>query len=307
MRAMFTVAVSLVAFALVGCDQDAQETHTAAAVKPAAATATAAAAPCKCSHAVAAAPAHRLFSNYEYHHNRDYHDRYEHADNRAYQGRYSHISRHSTGQTAASAGEYRSDDDQQYDDHEYAEAGAPESHIDSTQNAYRSRGAQRYRYDEQQYAEPNYRERYAGSAQHRKQPYDTRRQYRPGIEQQYDERSYAGSDYSETRGANAQSGMYSDEEQYGANAGAAPYDTSGDSAQSQVYSGGAQYGAGAGGGQYQQGATAQATWVDGYGRMHYADYGPLSDEHPGLISRKDERERQKVWRGYDSDCDNWAD
>ena len=53
-------------------------------------------------------------------------------------------------------------------------------------------------------------------------------------------------------------------------------------------------------------ASADA-WVDGYGRTHYRDYGPLDDEHPGLISRKDERQRMRPWRGYDSDCDNRID
>jgi hypothetical protein len=54
--------------------------------------------------------------------------------------------------------------------------------------------------------------------------------------------------------------------------------------------------------------TANAeVWVDGYGRAHYADYGPLEDEHPGLISRKDERKRLHPWHGYDSDCDRRAD
>jgi hypothetical protein len=53
--------------------------------------------------------------------------------------------------------------------------------------------------------------------------------------------------------------------------------------------------------------TASAgVWIDGYGRPHYPDYGPLSDEHPGLISRKDQRVRAEAWRGYDSDCDYWT-
>jgi hypothetical protein len=61
-----------------------------------------------------------------------------------------------------------------------------------------------------------------------------------------------------------------------------------------------------GGAQYQQGTSADV-WVDGYGRAHYADYGPLEDEHPGMISRKDERERMRPYRGYDSKCDNRTD
>lgn len=48
-------------------------------------------------------------------------------------------------------------------------------------------------------------------------------------------------------------------------------------------------------------------WVDGYGNRHYADGGPLDDEHPGLISRKDEHERMRPWRGYDSKCNNGID
>ena len=52
---------------------------------------------------------------------------------------------------------------------------------------------------------------------------------------------------------------------------------------------------------------SDGAWVDGYGRAHYRDYGPLDDEHPGLISRKDERQRMRPWRGYDSDCDNRID
>ena len=48
-------------------------------------------------------------------------------------------------------------------------------------------------------------------------------------------------------------------------------------------------------------------WVDGYGKAHYADYGPIEDEHPGLISRKDEHERMRPYRGYDSNCDNGID
>lgn len=58
--------------------------------------------------------------------------------------------------------------------------------------------------------------------------------------------------------------------------------------------------------QYQQGAKAEA-WVDGYGRAHYGDYGPPDDEAPGMISRKDERERARPWRGYNSKCDNRID
>jgi hypothetical protein len=51
--------------------------------------------------------------------------------------------------------------------------------------------------------------------------------------------------------------------------------------------------------------TADAgVWVDGFGKVHYADYGPLDDEHPGLIAGKDEHERQNPWRGYDSKCNN---
>lgn len=57
-----------------------------------------------------------------------------------------------------------------------------------------------------------------------------------------------------------------------------------------------------------QTASASAgAWVDGYGRTHYRDYGPLDDEHPGLISPKDERQRMRPWRGYDSDCNNRID
>lgn len=57
-----------------------------------------------------------------------------------------------------------------------------------------------------------------------------------------------------------------------------------------------------------QTANASAgVWVDGYGRAHYPDYGPIEDEHPGLISRKDERKRLHPWHGYDSDCDNGAE
>ena len=61
-----------------------------------------------------------------------------------------------------------------------------------------------------------------------------------------------------------------------------------------------------GGAQYQQGASAEA-WVDGYGRAHYADYGPPDDENPGMISRKDERERMRPYRGYNSKCDSRID
>jgi hypothetical protein len=57
-----------------------------------------------------------------------------------------------------------------------------------------------------------------------------------------------------------------------------------------------------------QTASASAdVWVDGYGRPHYRDYGPIEDEHPGLISRKDERKRLHPWHGYNSDCDERAD
>ncbi|HTT98179.1 MAG TPA: hypothetical protein VMF58_09020 [Rhizomicrobium sp.] len=66
----------------------------------------------------------------------------------------------------------------------------------------------------------------------------------------------------------------------------------------------------AGGAEEHMTQTASASagvWVDGYGRAHYRDYGPLDDEHPGLISRKDERLRMRPWRGYDSDCDNRTD
>ena len=58
--------------------------------------------------------------------------------------------------------------------------------------------------------------------------------------------------------------------------------------------------------QYQQAASAEV-WVDGYGRAHYADYGPPGDEAPGTISRKDERERMRPYRGYNSKCDNRID
>jgi hypothetical protein len=54
---------------------------------------------------------------------------------------------------------------------------------------------------------------------------------------------------------------------------------------------------------YQQGGNDE-TWVDGFGRAHYADFGPLGDEHPGLISGNDEHERMRPWRGYNSDCKN---
>jgi hypothetical protein len=53
-------------------------------------------------------------------------------------------------------------------------------------------------------------------------------------------------------------------------------------------------------------ASADA-WIDGYGRRHYRDYGPLDDEHPGLISSKDQRVRARAWHGYDSDSDNRID
>jgi hypothetical protein len=53
-------------------------------------------------------------------------------------------------------------------------------------------------------------------------------------------------------------------------------------------------------------ASADA-WIDGYGRRHYRDYGPLDDEHPGLISNKDQNVRARAWHGYDSDCDNRID
>jgi hypothetical protein len=53
--------------------------------------------------------------------------------------------------------------------------------------------------------------------------------------------------------------------------------------------------------------TSAGVWIDGYGNPHYRDYGPLDDEHPGLISRRDQRVRARPWHGYDSDCDNWVD
>jgi hypothetical protein len=52
--------------------------------------------------------------------------------------------------------------------------------------------------------------------------------------------------------------------------------------------------------------TSAGVWIDGYGRPHYPDYGPLGDEHPGLISRKDQRVRAEAWHGYDSDCKSWT-
>jgi hypothetical protein len=62
-----------------------------------------------------------------------------------------------------------------------------------------------------------------------------------------------------------------------------------------------------GGARDQQGTSTEAAWVDGYGRAHYADYGPIEDEHPGLISARDEHERAKPRRGYDSKCNNRID
>jgi len=57
----------------------------------------------------------------------------------------------------------------------------------------------------------------------------------------------------------------------------------------------------------QTASASEGAWVDGYGRAHYRDYGPIEDEHPGLISREDERKRMRPYRGYNSDCDNRAD
>jgi hypothetical protein len=46
---------------------------------------------------------------------------------------------------------------------------------------------------------------------------------------------------------------------------------------------------------------AQAAWVDGYGRSHYAA-GEQVDENPARLSHEDRRMRRDVWRGYDSKC-----
>ncbi len=51
--------------------------------------------------------------------------------------------------------------------------------------------------------------------------------------------------------------------------------------------------------------SAQAAWVDGYGRSHYAS-GESIDENPARLSREDRRMRRDVWRGYDSKC-AWRD
>jgi len=49
-----------------------------------------------------------------------------------------------------------------------------------------------------------------------------------------------------------------------------------------------------------------ATWVDGYGRSHYATGEQVVDENPARLSREDRRMRRDVWRGYDSKC-AWRD
>lgn len=95
------------------------------------------------------------------------------------------------------------------------------------------------------------------------------------------------SSYSESESSSVREYRPGDEEQYSRTSTAEMHDTASGSSREM--------------------ASNEGVWVDGFGKPHYADYGPIEDEHPGLVSGKDEHERQKPWRGYNSKCDNRVD
>ena len=47
----------------------------------------------------------------------------------------------------------------------------------------------------------------------------------------------------------------------------------------------------------QDAASAEAIWVDGFGRSHYATT-TQADENPALLSEGEQRDRDSVWHGY---------